>query len=238
MARISRQKSSQELVKAYAYLRTSSATNVDGDSSIRQRAAIATHADRFGFEIVGEVYDAAVSGADPVETRPGFGRMLADLEAGMAKVVLVEDASRFARSLVAQELGLALLQRRGVEVITAGGDNLTNTSDPARVMMRQVSGAFAEFEKARLVQKLRGSRDRASAEAGRRVEGRKGHADRNPELLREVRRLGRQNPKTGMARTVREIAAELARLGYTTERGTAFNPGQVQRLRALAMTRT
>jgi hypothetical protein len=38
--------------------------------------------------------------------------------------VIVEDASRFARDLVAQELGILLLINRGVRVLTANGDNL------------------------------------------------------------------------------------------------------------------
>ena len=58
---------------AVAYLRTSSATNVgaDKDSDKRQRGAIHSFAKRAGFEIVGEFYDEAVSGADPIEGRKG-----------------------------------------------------------------------------------------------------------------------------------------------------------------------
>jgi DNA invertase Pin-like site-specific DNA recombinase len=56
----------QMTVKAFAYLRTSSAANVgaDKDSAKRQRAAIDAYAKANGVEIVGEFYDAAVSGAD------------------------------------------------------------------------------------------------------------------------------------------------------------------------------
>jgi hypothetical protein len=39
--------------------------------------------------------------------------------------VLIEDASRFARDIVAQELGFLLLIRRGVKVSTSNGDELT-----------------------------------------------------------------------------------------------------------------
>ena len=56
-------------IPAIAYLRTSSAANVgaDKDSDTRQRAAIEGLAKRAGFELVGEFYDAAVSGKDPIE---------------------------------------------------------------------------------------------------------------------------------------------------------------------------
>ena len=58
--------------KAISYLRTSSAANVgtDKDSDRRQREAIAEYAQRAGYELVAEFYDAAVSGADPVTERP------------------------------------------------------------------------------------------------------------------------------------------------------------------------
>jgi DNA invertase Pin-like site-specific DNA recombinase len=60
--------------KAVTYIRTSSAANVgpDKDSDRRQRQAIAAFAKRSGLELVGEFNDAAVSGADPIESRPGF----------------------------------------------------------------------------------------------------------------------------------------------------------------------
>jgi DNA invertase Pin-like site-specific DNA recombinase len=72
-------------------------------------------------------------------------------------------------------------------------------------MMRQVAGAFAEYERARMVEKLRGARDRASAAAGRRIEGRK------PVLVGDVLALARKlrcrNPHKGERRSLRAIAA-------------------------------
>jgi len=64
----------KEIRKAVAYLRTSSKANVgaDKDSDKRQRAAIEAYAKAAGYEIVDTYYDAAVSGADPVDVRPGF----------------------------------------------------------------------------------------------------------------------------------------------------------------------
>jgi DNA invertase Pin-like site-specific DNA recombinase len=180
---------------ALAYLRTSSAQNVGGDSDQRQRKAIERFAQAHGYELVGEFYDAAVSGADPIETRPGFAAMLERIEGNGVRVVLVEDASRFARSVIAQELGVLAMQVRGVRVLTTSGEDLTSTDDPAKVMMRQIAGAFAQYEKTRLVAKLKGARDRRSAELGRRIEGRKGYAETRPELVREAKRLARRSPK-------------------------------------------
>ena len=98
--------------------------------------------------------------------------------------------------------------------------------------VRQILGVMAQLEKALTVAKLRGARDRKSAEAGKRVEGRKGYGETDPELVRQARRLARRNPRTGQSRSLREIAEGLARLGLTTKSGTTFAATQVQRLLA------
>src|SRR5215218_7422820 len=111
--------------KAVAYLRTSSSTNVgpDKESEPRQRAATRAFARRARIEIVDEFRDPAISGADPIETRPGFSALLDRIEANGVRTVLVEDASRFARDLVTQELGILALIGRRVRVLTASGDD-------------------------------------------------------------------------------------------------------------------
>jgi DNA invertase Pin-like site-specific DNA recombinase len=185
---------------------------MEGDSAERQRVAIRAYAARAGLEVVQEFYDAAVAGGDPVEGRPGFAAMLDRIEGNGVRLVLVEDPSRFARELIPQELGILVMQRLGVRVVTAYGEDLTNSTDPSRVMMRQVAGAFAQYEKARLVEKMRGARDRASKAAGRRVEGRK--ATLVGEALAMARRLRRKNPRTGERRSLRDIATALAEAGH------------------------
>lgn len=217
---------------ALAYLRTSSAANSDGDSPFRQSTAISAFAARAGLEIVGCWWDAAVSGADPIETRNGFAALLNFAEEEGIGVVIVEDADRFARSVVAQELGVLVLLERGIKLITSTGQEMTDNSDPVKVMMRQIAGAFAQFEKARLVSKLKAARDRRSIALGRRIEGRKRNTEKQDGLLREAKRLSRRSPRTGQRRSLREIAAALAALGYLTATGQPFSPTQVQRLLA------
>ena len=134
---------------ALAYLRTSSAANVGThkDSEKRQRHAIQGFAKRAGFAIIEEFYDAAVSGADPIETRAGFASLLDRIEGNGVRTVIVEDASRFARELMAQELGITLLISRGVRLLTA-------SEDPSRKMMRQIAGASAEYENSYLIAQM------------------------------------------------------------------------------------
>jgi DNA invertase Pin-like site-specific DNA recombinase len=214
-------------IEAVAYIRTSSAANVgtDKDSDKRQRAAIDGFAKRAGFALVGEFTDAAVSGADPIETRRGFAELLDRIEDNGVRTVIVEDASRFARELVTQELGIVALIKRDVRVLTASGDDLTDSSDPSRVMMRQIAGSFAQYEKTRLVAKLRAARERKRQAVGK-CEGRKNWAEVNPELVSEAKRLRRRSPK-GHQRSLREVAAELAKLGFVNQRGAQFSASSI-----------
>ena len=176
--------------------------------------------------LVGEFTDAAVSGADPIESRPGFAALLDRIEGNGIRTVIVEDASRFARELMTQELGILTLIRRSVRVLTANGDDLTDSTDPSRKMMRQIAGAFHEYEKARLVAKLRVARER-TREAKGKCEGRKSWAEVNPDLVVEAKRLRRRSPK-GHQRSLREVAAELAKLGFLNERSAVFSASSIK----------
>jgi phosphoglycolate phosphatase-like HAD superfamily hydrolase len=102
-------KMAHRIQRAFAYLRTSSAANVgaDKDSERRQRQAIEAFAKRAGYELVAEFYDAAVSGADPIEVRDGFAAMLKTIAGNGVRTIIVETASRFARDLMVQEVGFA-----------------------------------------------------------------------------------------------------------------------------------
>jgi DNA invertase Pin-like site-specific DNA recombinase len=80
----------------------------------------------------------------------------------------------------------------------ASGNDLTASDDPTRKMMRQIAGAFAEYEKARLVSKLRHARDRVRQEKGK-CEGRKPHGELRPEAVALAKRLHRARPQDRQA---------------------------------------
>jgi hypothetical protein len=88
-------------------------------------------------------------------------------------------------------------------------------------MMRQIAGSFAQYEKTRLVTKLRAARERIRETRGK-CEGRKSYAERDPELVLAAKRLRRRSPK-GHRRSLREIAQELLAMGYTTKRGEPYS---------------
>jgi DNA invertase Pin-like site-specific DNA recombinase len=213
---------------AVAYFRTSSATNVgdDKDSLKRQREAVAAYAKRHKLKLVGEYYDAAVSGADPIDQRPGFSELLTYIHSNGARTILVENASRFARDLAVQLTGHELLKRKGIELIPVDAPDHFTEETPTAVMVRQILGAVSQFEKASLVEKLRKARERKKAETGR-CEGRKPV----PEVaVKEAKRLARKSPKTGKRRSLRAIAAELEKLGHVGPSGLAYGPQSVKQM--------
>ena len=140
------------------------------------------------------------------------------------RTVIVEDASRFARELIAQELGITLLMSRGVRLLTASGDDLTASDDPTRKMMRQIAGAFAEYEKARLVSQA-APRPRARPPRKGKCEGRKPHGG----TPTRGRRLGEAPPPgKPQDRQAHEPTQDRSRprRGWSSqrERGQPFNP--------------
>jgi DNA invertase Pin-like site-specific DNA recombinase len=245
----------KKMIDAVAYIRTSSTTNVgeDKDSRTRQRAAIDAWAKRNGFSIAAEFYDAAVSGADLVHERPGFAAMLERLAGaggppgrvgapppgsgdGQAaaspeknkKYILVESPDRFARDLIVQLTGHDLLKARGIELIAVNAPDFFLEDTPTAVLIRQVLGAIAQFEKASLVAKLASGRRRKKALTGR-CEGRKPLAATHPGAAALAKQLRRKKPKGGVM-SLRAIAVELAAAGHVNERGVAFNPRAVLEL--------
>jgi DNA invertase Pin-like site-specific DNA recombinase len=221
--------SKRNRVKAVAYMRTSSPTNVgeDKDSEKRQRKAIKGFAKSGGYVIADEdwFYDAAVSGADLIEDRKGFAALLSRIESNGVRTVIVEDVGRFARELMTQEQGIVALINLGVKVMTASGDDLTQTDDPMRVAFRQMAGVFVQLEKTRLVQKLRVARERKRAANGK-CEGRKSHAESNPKAVA----LAKAIKSRGLRVSLRQIAAELEGAGYVNKSGKRFAAKSVMKM--------
>lgn len=209
------------MIKALGYLRTSAAVNVgeDKDSDKRQRAAIEAQAARSGHEVVEWFYDAAVSGDDLIEHRPGFTALLDRIDGNGVRTVFVESADRFARKMLTAELGILLLVNRGCTLLDARGENLTDTDDEMRVAFRQMAMTFSQLEKTRLVKKLRLARDRKSVALGRRVEGVK----LRPEQVEAAKRLA-------PGRSLRDVAKAMAEEGFRTSADTVLSAAHVARL--------
>jgi len=213
-------------IPAVAYLRTSSATNAsignDKDSDKRQRAAVTAFAKSAGYEIVDEFYDV-VSGADPIDQRPGFKAMLDRLAGNGVRVILVESPDRFARDLAVQLAGHDYLKALGVELVPTSAPDFFTTDTPTAVLVRQVLGAVSQFEKATLVAKLRAARDR-KAKAGGKAHGRYGYAKEVPQAVALAHEL------RGEGKSLRAVATAMAERGYVTTGGRPYSANAIGKM--------
>lgn len=214
---------------AFAYLRTSSATNVgaDKDSDKRQRAAVEAYAAANGYEIVQTFYDAAVSGTDPIDQRAGMTDLLRAVLSNGTRTILVESPDRFARDAVVQELGHRILKTRGIDLIPTTAPDYFTVDTPTTELVRTILGAVNAFDRRQTVEKLKSARDRKSTTLGRRIEGRKPVPDAT---LREAKRLYRRSPKTGQRRSLRQIARELAEQGHTAPSGAPYAANSIRQM--------
>ncbi len=88
--------------------------------------------------------------------------------------------------------------------------------------------AVSEFEKAMLVEKLKGARERKRRETGRKVGGRQNYAEMEggPEVIALAKKLHRY-PVNGRRRSLREVSAALAEAGYLSSAGTPYSASAV-----------
>jgi DNA invertase Pin-like site-specific DNA recombinase len=148
--------------------------------------------------------------------------MLDRIASNGVRTIIVESPDRFARDLAVQLAGHDYLKRLGVMLVPASAPDFFVEDTPTAVLVRQVLGAIAQFDKATTVAKLRAARDRKRKEVGK-VEGRKTYAEKEPELVRCARELSEQRPRLSL----RQISTELASQGFTTPRGKAYSASAV-----------
>jgi DNA invertase Pin-like site-specific DNA recombinase len=222
--------SRKELTKAVAYFRTSSETNVgqDKDTLKRQREAVTKYAASAGYQLIAEYSDDGVKGADPVDQRPGFAAILAHIAGNGVRHIIVETSSRFARDLVTQETGWRFLQDMGITLIAADSPDAFLDDTPTATMVRQILGAVSQFEKAALVAKLKGARDRKRRDTGK-CGGRKTYEERNPEMVALAKKLARYTVN-GRKRSLRDVAAELEAAGHTAKGNKRFSATAISRM--------
>lgn len=211
--------------RALAYYRTSSKSGVgeDKDSLPRQREAVERYAAQHGIEVVESFYDAAVTGTMPFPSRPEAARLLALIETddGIG-AVLVEDANRFARDLVVQIVGHQHLSDLGVDLVPVNAPDHFREDTPTAVLIRNVIGAFAQYQKDWFVHTTKLARARIRA-SGRKCEGR-------PAMPEAVVAWAREIKKGRPTASLREIAAMLAEHGHVNGGGKPYKAEQVRRM--------
>jgi DNA invertase Pin-like site-specific DNA recombinase len=125
-----------------------------------------------------------------------------------------------------QETAIADLKKNGLTLISIAEPDLMAT-DPTRVLMRQLMGAVAQYEKSQIVARLRGARMSVNAKQGR-CEGRRpfafGHYD-GEELARKRMEALRAE---GMG--FDRIAAKLNEEGAPTRTGKPWHGVVIKRI--------
>ena len=217
------------MVKAVMYLRTSSATNIAGDSEERQQDSIRKYADEQGMDIVSGAYDQAVKGSDSIHDRAGFSQLIEYCLENKVDIILCENASRFARDVIVQELGYRELRKLNLQLIPVDAPEYFTGDSPSLNMIRQILGAVSEFEKSNLVSKLRVARERVKTKTGK-CEGRKSLAEiygkkKYKRLTESLEALSSHNLSYA------NVAVTLAKQGFTQpSTGKPLHKVQVMRL--------
>ena len=159
------------MTKAFAYLRVSGKGQVKGDGFTRQLQAIKKYSAEHDIKIVQVYREEGVSGAKESMDRPAWAEMMTALHSNGVKAIVIEKLDRLARDLMVQEATIADLEKGGFILISVAEPDLM-ANDPTRILMRQLMGAVAQYDKSQIVLKLRGARIRKRAAEGR-CEGRK-----------------------------------------------------------------
>jgi DNA invertase Pin-like site-specific DNA recombinase len=137
------------MAKAFAYLRVSGKAQIQGDGFTRQLSAIKQHAAANDIKIVRVFREEGVSATKETMDRPAWADMMATLHSNGVRTIIVEKLDRVARDLMVQEAAIADIQKHGFTLVSVAEPDLM-ANDPTRVLMRQLMGAVAQYDKLRL----------------------------------------------------------------------------------------
>jgi DNA invertase Pin-like site-specific DNA recombinase len=151
-------------------------------------------AERRGWEVVEEYHDAGISGSKGRDQRPGLDRMLKDASRRRFDVVMAWAIDRLGRSLIDLLGTIQALEASGVDLFLE--QQAIDTTTPAGKLMFQVTGAFAEFERSMIRQRVNAGLKRA-VEQGKRL----GRPRIDPKL--EQRILSHLRKGTGILKTAK-----------------------------------
>lgn len=212
------------MVKAFAYLRVSGKGQISGDGFPRQLKAIKEYAAAHEITIARVFREEGVTGTKETMDREAFAEMMTALHSNGVRTIIIEKLDRLARDLMVQEATIADLQKHGFTLVSVAEPDLM-ASDPTRILMRQLMGAVAQYDKSQVVLKLRGARMRMRAKEGR-CEGRKpfGFFDGEEAVIEHMNALR----ATGLG--FDRIAAQLNAEGLKTRTGARWHGLVVNRI--------
>ena len=142
------------------YLRVSTSEQ----TTRNQRRELRQVAERHGWDVVATFEDAGISGSKGRDGRPGLDLMLNDAKRRKFDVVMAWAIDRLGRSLVDLLHTIQELEAAGVDLYL--DQQSIDTTTPMGKLMFQVTGAFAEFERGMIRQRIHAGLKRA-VEAGK-----------------------------------------------------------------------
>lgn len=129
---------------AVAYIRVSTDEQMLGPEA--QRSAIEAWAARERVQVLAWHVDHGVSGAAPIDKRPGLLAALEALRENRAGLLLAAKRDRLARDVVAAATIERMTAKAGARVVTTDGVSTADT--PEGMLMRTLIDAFAQYERA------------------------------------------------------------------------------------------
>ena len=147
--------------RAAIYVRVST----DGQTVENQVQALEQIAEQRGWKIFATYKDAGVSGAKGRDQRPGLDAMLKDASKRRFDVVMAWSIDRLGRSLIDLLATVQHLEACGVDLFL--DQQSLDTTTPAGKLMFQITGAFAEFERSMIRQRVHAGLKRAKAQGKR-----------------------------------------------------------------------
>jgi DNA invertase Pin-like site-specific DNA recombinase len=139
------------------YLRVST----DGQTVDSQRLALEAVCEQRGWQVVKVYADNGISGTEGRRQRPGLDALLKDASRGRFDVAMAWALDRLGRSLLDLLDTLGELETAGVALVLH--QQAIDTTTPAGRMFFQVTGAFAEFERAMIRSRVKAGLERARA---------------------------------------------------------------------------
>ena len=139
-------------MRAALYARVSTEAQADRGTIGSQLQLLREHIAAAGDELIGEYVDDGYSGARL--DRPGLDTLRDAAEAGLVERVWCLSPDRLARAYAYQVLVLDELDRFGVTVAFTDSPGLA-ADDPQSVLLTQVQGVIAEYEKAKIAERYR-----------------------------------------------------------------------------------
>ena len=143
--------------RAALYLRVST----DRQTVENQAKALEAVAAHRGWELVATYSDKGVSGAKGRKDRPQFDQMLKDAQRGKFDVIMAFALDRIGRSLSDLLGTIKHLEECRVDLFV--DRNMIDTTTPTGKLLFHITGAFAEFERDMIVQRVNAGLDRARA---------------------------------------------------------------------------